>query len=88
MSNSVFVTAETVRQVEQTNDLVDLFPPVLVEGHLVHVFEEGGEFSVWLNTEDMAFTGLCIGVGKTREEAVAQAVAVCEAVGAYLQTGQ
>lgn len=60
-------------------------PSELVEGHLVHVCEIGGEWEVWLNCEDADFTGVCIGVGDTRDEAVAQAVKVLEAAAAHLQ---
>jgi hypothetical protein len=61
------------------------YPSVLVAGHLVHVYKQDGEWSVWLNCEDMDFTGLCIGIGKTRNRAVADAVAALEAVVAKLQ---
>lgn len=63
----------------------DDYPSILVEGHLLHVFEQDSFWSVWLNCEDMPFTGLCIGTGATRDIAVQQAVAVCEAVAAKLQ---
>ena len=61
------------------------YPAVSIEGHLLHVYLQGGEWHVWLNTEDMEFTGLCIGIAPTRDAAIAQAVAVCEAVAAELQ---
>jgi hypothetical protein len=54
-------------------------------GNRVHVFERDGEWDVWLNTEDMDFTGLCIGSGETREAAVADAVAALEAAVEILQ---
>lgn len=85
--DSGFVTEEVAAQqrAAQQDDVCVKYPAVLVEGHLLHVFEESGEWHVWVNTEDMEFTGLCIGVGDTRDAAVAQAVAVCEAVAAELQ---
>lgn len=62
------------------------FPAVLVDGHLVHVCEyRPGQWQVWLNTEALEFDGLCIGVGTTRDAAVAQAVAALEAVVEHLQ---
>lgn len=73
------------QRAQQQEDVCARFPAVLVNGHLVHVFEEYGQWKVWLNTEDMEFTGLCIAVAETRDQAVAQAVAVCEAVAAHLQ---
>lgn len=82
--NTGFIHRDPV--VEDANDRAcRLYPAELVEGHLVHVYEGGGEWHVWLNCEDMEFTGLCIGIGDTRDAAVAQAVAVLEAVAAYLQ---
>ncbi len=85
--DSGFLTDEMVvqRQVERNDAISELYPAVLIDGHLVHVFTEGREWCVWLNTEDTEFSGLCIGVGATRDEAVAQAVKVCEAVAAHLQ---
>ena len=59
-------------------------PSVLIAGHLVHVFRRGRDWEVWLNTEDMNFTGLCICVGTTRSQAVTPAVAALTAVCEYL----
>lgn len=64
---------------------IEQYPSVLVEGHLLHVCEMHGEWEVWLNTEDMEFTGLCVSVAPTREAAVAEAVRVFEAAAAELQ---
>lgn len=64
---------------------VELYPSVLVEGHLLHVCEMHGEWVVWLNTEDMDFTGLCVAAAPTRDAAVAEAVRVFEAVVVELQ---
>lgn len=61
------------------------YPSVLVAGRLLHVFEMDGEWQVWLNTEDMDFTGLCVSVGDTRDEATAAAVRVFEAAAKELQ---
>lgn len=63
------------QQATHQDDVCARFPAVLVaRRHLLHVFEEYGQWKVWLNTEDMEFTGLCVGVGATREAAVAQAM--------------
>lgn len=85
--HSGFLTPERAAELmaEKQDDLTVKYPAVSVDGHLVHVFEEDGHWCVWLNTEDMEFTGLCIGVGSTRDLALAQAVGVCEAVAAHLQ---
>lgn len=72
--------------IQESNDKAsDTFPSVLVDGHLVHVFQRDSEWCVWVNTEDMDFTGLCIGVGTTRDKAVQQAVTALEAITAHLQ---
>lgn len=63
----------------------EAFPSVLVKGHLVHVYEQDGQWAVWLNCEDCEFTGLCIGIGPTRDAAVQQAVTALEAVTEFLQ---
>jgi len=64
----------------------DAYPSVLVRGHLLHVFEIGGRWDVWLNCEDANFTGVCIAADhETRDGAVAEAVGVLEAVTAVLQ---
>jgi hypothetical protein len=60
-------------------------PSVLVEGHLVHVCEMRGEWEVWINCEDANFTGVCIGVAPTREEAVAEALKVVDALADHLR---
>lgn len=85
--SSGFITEEEIarRRAERQNEVCVKYPAVLVEGHLVHVFEEAGAWHVWLNTKDMEFTGLCIGVGASRDEAVAQAVTVLSAVALHLQ---
>lgn len=61
------------------------YPPVEVEGYLLHVFQRDGEWDVWLNTEASCFDGLCLGVASTRDEAVRQAVKALEAATAALQ---
>lgn len=70
---------------DQNEEAERAFPPVEVKGHLLHVFQRDGEWNVWLNTEDMCFTGLCIGIGASRDEAVRQAVAALEAATEVLQ---
>ena len=53
------------------------FPSIQLEaGAGLHVCLLGGGWEVWLNTEDADFTGLCLSVQPTREEAVAEAVTV------------
>jgi hypothetical protein len=49
----------------------------------LHVFQQDGpprpyEWAVWLNTGVSDFDGLCIGIGATRDEAIADAVKVLE----------
>ena len=62
------------------------YPSVLIENHLVHVLKSGGDWEVWVNCEDADFTGLCVGVGSTRDLAVGQAVKALEAVVEFLQS--
>ena len=52
---------------------------------MIHVYQEGGEWCVWLNTEASNFDGLCIGIGATRDLAVTQAVQALEAIVDFLQ---
>lgn len=55
-------------------------PSILVAGtNLLHVCTMGGEWEVWLNTEDADFTGLCLAAGGDRQTAVTEAVRVLEA---------
>lgn len=62
------------------------YPSVaLSTGQLLHVCQMGGEWEVWINCEDADFTGLCVAVGATRDDAVRDAVAVFEAAEAELQ---
>lgn len=70
---------------EENDEAEEQYPPVLVDGHLLHIFKRDDEWDIWLNTEDLCFTGLCIGTGKTRDEAVAQAVRALEAAVEELQ---
>jgi hypothetical protein len=84
LTNEFAAELQARKQDRQTDD----YPAVLVDGHLVHVFEEGHDWEVWLNCEDSTFSGLCIGVGLTRDAAVRQAVAALEAVVAHLQKRQ
>lgn len=72
-------------EVERAKDAaVEAYPATRIADHLVHVYEQGGEWHVWLNTEDLEFTGLCIGLGPTRDAAVVQAVAALESVVEFL----
>ncbi len=70
---------------QQNDEASEQYPSVLIERHLLHVYEQGGEWHVWLNCEDMDFTGLCLGLGATRDEAVEQAVQALEAITEKLQ---
>lgn len=64
---------------------INSYPAVLVADHLVHVYKDSDGWKVWLNCNDMEFTGLCIGFGQTRDDACAQAVAALEACAHVLQ---
>lgn len=46
--------------------------------HALHVYEEDGEYHVWLNTGVSDHDGLCIGIGLDRQTAVTQAVGSLE----------
>jgi hypothetical protein len=63
------------------------FPSVnLSTGERLHIFEVApGTWEVWLNCEDADFTGICVAVAKTRQDAVTHAVAVFEAAVEELQ---
>lgn len=73
------------RAMTDVDEAREKYPSVLVEGHLLHVCFIFDEWQVWLNTEDAEFTGLCVAVGATRDEAVESAVKVLEAVVERLQ---
>jgi hypothetical protein len=60
-------------------------PSVPVGGCSLHVCQYDGEWQVWLNTCDADFTGLCVSVGRTRDIAIAEAVATLEAAVDVLQ---
>jgi hypothetical protein len=51
----------------------------------LHIFETDGEWQVWLNNEDHDFTGLCVSVGRSRQQAVTDAVRIFEAAVEELQ---
>lgn len=68
------------------NDLASrTYPAREVEGHRLHVYEQGGAWHVWLNTEVSDFDGVCIAVAPTYDDAVGQAVRVLEACVEMLQ---
>ncbi len=52
---------------------------------VVKIFNTNGEFAVWLDTEVVDHDGICLGLGATRDAAVADAVADLEARLAELQ---
>lgn len=67
---------------------VDKYPAVrLSTGQRLHVFADANEteWEVWLNCEDMDFTGICVAVARTRQEAVTEAMRVFEAAVDQLQ---
>lgn len=77
-------------QQDAAMDAVDVaserFPSVAVRDCSLHVCELDGHWQVWLNTEAPAtFDGLCVSVGATRDEAVAEAVKTLEAAVEHLQ---
>jgi len=50
-----------------------------LDSNRIHIVSEvKDDFEVWLNTEVGDFDGLCISCGKSREEAVADAIGVFE----------
>lgn len=57
------------------------------DAHSLHVFQDAsaGDWCVWLNTDVSDFDGLTLSIGRTRDEAVAQAVAVLERAAEALQ---
>jgi hypothetical protein len=68
------------------DDASERYPAaVLPTGERLHVYEQAGEWHVWLNCEDADFTGICVAVAPTRDEAIARAVAVFEAAADQLQ---
>lgn len=77
------------REVEKVKDLITdandrasvKYPSLkFAESHRLHVYREGSEWHVWLNTEAGDFDGLCITTGgKTRDAALAEAVRIFEA---------
>jgi len=57
--------------------------PKIIEEHLtiepgyeLHIFSNGGDWEVWLNTEITDYDGLCVGTGRTREDAQRDAAQV------------
>lgn len=61
------------------------YPAREVEGHRLHVFQQDGDWHVWLNTGVSDFDGLCIAVGRSYDEAVKEAIKVLEASASVLQ---
>ena len=50
-----------------------------LDGNQIHVSAESeNDWQVWLNTDVTDFDGLCIGCGESRQEAVADAIAVLD----------
>lgn len=85
-SSGCLTTEEIARRrADRQEDVTVKYPSVLVNGHLVHVYQEDETWHVWLNTQDMEFTGLCIGVGPSRDAAIGKALAVLAGVAFELQ---
>lgn len=70
---------------EETERASQITPSIEVAGHLLHVAKMNAGWEVWVNCEDMDFTGLCVGVGDTAKEAVQEAVTTLEAIVDRLQ---
>ena len=87
MNTTGFLTQEEAerRERERQESASVKYPAVEVGDHMLHVFLEDGEWHVWLNTPVMEFDGLCLSVGKTRDDAVGKAVAALEALTETLQ---
>ncbi len=87
------------REVEKVKDLNTIegsieaasrdYPSVeFIPGHRMHVFFMNGDWVVWLNTEFGDFDGLCLSVGKDKQEALTEAIKVLEAAHDFLQSGR
>lgn len=48
------------------------------DDYTLRIIEEDGDFTVWLNTDARVFRGCLIGQGRTRQDAVSEAVRVLE----------
>jgi len=76
----------TDRELEDVEHASETYPSVqLPTGQGLHVYQRGGEWCVWLNTEASDFDGLCVAVAVTRDAALGQAVAVFQAAIEELQ---
>lgn len=70
----------------ETEQASEDYPSVpLPTGQRLHVFRTGETWDVWLNCEDADFTGICVAVGTTRDDAIREAVRVFEAAVEELQ---
>lgn len=54
------------------------YPTCELEGASLHIAKVGSDWEVWLNCEDSTFTGLCVSAGKSRQDAVTDAVRILE----------
>lgn len=54
------------------------YPTRELEGASLHIAKVGSDWEVWLNCEDSTFTGLCVSAGKSRQDAVTDAVRILE----------
>ena len=62
------------------------YPPIKVDRLNVHIFPLDGKWQVWLNVAGgLEFNGLSVSYCETRDQAVAEAVRVFEAVVEVLQ---
>lgn len=46
--------------------------------HSLHVVESEVGFSIWLNLHDIDYSGLCVGTGETRSQAVQAAISTLQ----------
>ena len=46
--------------------------------HSLHITESEAGFSIWLNLHDIDYSGLCVGNGETRSEAVQAAISTLQ----------
>lgn len=78
----------TAKQLDACDRASREFPAVeLLSGQRLHVYEEDGEWHVWLNTEAADFDGLCLAVERTRALATAAAIdALTNATAALART--
>lgn len=61
------------------------YPSTLVAGHRLHIFEASdGRWEVWINTDLSDFDGVCVGQGRHRLAALADARLALLAINGFL----